>query len=124
MIFAPMDLTDIVISFDFDDTLSLPSVQEVARVLISEGYSVVIVTSRKELSNNSDVYEIAKELDISNVTFTNHEKKCYYLSTSNVDVHIDNDKIELVAIQRFSNVAIVDVTSSEWELMLNQLLDR
>ena len=111
-------------SFDFDDTLSLPSVQEVAKSLVLEGYDLKILTSRRENVDNSDLFKVANDLCIDDVRFTNYGSKHEYLSNYEADIHIDDKKIELIAISQFTNVEVVDVTNSNWEFLLNQLLDR
>lgn len=119
-----MDLIngDITISFDFDDTLSLPSVQMVAKELISLGFNVIIVTSRKSIGENSDLEEVAQDLDIDLVFYTNYDLKFTYLKDLMCDIHIDNDRNELIHLSRFSDIIGVDVTNESWDYELKNIL--
>lgn len=115
---------DITISFDFDDTLSKTEVQKIARGLLKDKYNVIITTSRSESKDNSDLEDVAEAVGISSINYTNYEDKHIHLKSSDVDVHIDNDKVELFLLQHYTNVVPVDVNSKDWFLMLNELLDR
>ncbi len=119
-----MDLIngDIRISFDFDDTLSLPSVQKVAKELITLGFDVIIVTSRKSHGENSDLEEVAQDLGIDLVFYTNYDLKFTWLKTLNCDIHIDNDRNELIHLSRFSDILGVDVTNESWDYELKNIL--
>ncbi len=118
-----MDLTngDIRISFDFDDTLSLPSVQKVAKDLIRVGFDVIIVTSRRSDSENSDIQEVAQDLGIDSVFYTDYDLKFTWLKALMCDIHIDNDRNELMHISRFSDVVGIDVTNESWEYELKNI---
>ena len=118
-----MDLTngDIRISFDFDDTLSLPSVQKVAKELITLGFDVIIVTSRRSDGKNSDIQEVAQDLGIDSVFYTNYDLKFIYLHYLTCDIHIDNDRNELIHLSRFSDIVGVDVTDESWEYELKNI---
>ena len=119
-----MDLIngDIRISFDFDDTLSLPSVQKVAKELISLGFNVIIVTSRRSDGENSDIQEVAQDLGIDSVIYTEYNLKYSHLIKLMCDIHIDNDRNELIHISRFSDIIGVDVTNESWEYELKNLI--
>ena len=118
-----MDLIngDIRISFDFDGTLSLPSVQKVAKELIELGFDVIIVTSRKSDGENSDIEEVAKELGVDLVFYTEYNLKFTWLKTLICDIHIDNDRNELIHISRFSDIVGIDVTDESWEYQLKNI---
>ncbi len=119
-----MDLTngDIRISFDFDDTLSLPSVQKVAKELIELGFDVIIVTSRRSDGENSDIQEVARGLGVDLVFYTEYDLKFTHLQKLMCDVHIDNDRNELIYLNRFSDIIGVDVTDESWEYELKNLI--
>ncbi len=113
---------DVTISFDFDETLSKPDVQEVAKSLIERGYNVIITTTRLDSKNNSDLDNVADFLGIKSVTYTNYEDKHLHLRDKGVDIHIDNDKIELFLIQQYTKVEPIDVNNKNWVFLLNELL--
>lgn len=115
---------DITISFDFDDTLSEIEVQKIARDLVKDKYNVIITTSRSESKDNSDLEDVAGNIGISIVNYTNYEDKHIHLKGREVDVHIDNDKVELFLLQQYTNIVPVDVKNKDWVFMLNELLDR
>lgn len=119
-----MDLIngDIRISFDFDDTLSLPSVQKVAKELIEYGFDVIVVTSRKSDGENSDIEEVVQDLGIDIVFYTEYNLKYSHLNSLMCDIHIDNDRNELIHLSRFSDIAAVDVTNESWEYELKNIL--
>jgi len=119
-----MDLTngDIRISFDFDDTLSLPSVQKVAKELIELGFDVIIVTSRRSDGENSDIEEVSQDLGVDLVFYTEYNLKFTHLQKLMCDVHIDNDRNELIHLSRFSDIVGVDVTDESWEYQLKNLI--
>ena len=48
------------VSIDFDDTLSIPRGQELAKRLIAEGKNVYIVT-RRQSSDSAEVYKVTDE---------------------------------------------------------------
>ena len=98
------------ISFDFDGTLEdefggIPvneqkaEIQSLAKKYISEGHEVMILTKRygpenadKGLKNEHlAVYELAKELGIKTVYFTNREMKFSHIIILSIDRHFEND---------------------------------
>lgn len=92
------------ISFDFDGTLELPRIQEIAKTFIKAGHDVYITTSRNMTlydKYNEEIYIIAHELGIpdAKVRFTNDQPK--YLFLKGFDVHYDNDIVELEDINRW-----------------------
>ena len=99
------------VSFDFDGTLEIPSVQEYAKELIRRNVEVFVTTSRfgdeekykkffhtttnVDVTNN-DLYEITDGLGIprEKITFTNMEDKWQYLENKGFRFHLDDDWIE------------------------------
>ena len=76
------------VSFDFDSTLSIGVVQDLAEKLIEQGHEVWIVTGRFEVCdsnknkvNNDDLFEVAETLGISrdNIHFCNMADKWEWL---------------------------------------------
>lgn len=112
-----------IVSFDFDGSINdhfngtknpqSLEVQELAKTLIAEGFSVHIVTRRygpenshKGIKNEHvEVYEIATKLGVShdNVHFTNREWKYNKLNEIKADFHIDDDEQDISFIQMHCN---------------------
>jgi len=88
------------VSFDFDDTLEYPSVQEIAKRLISDGFTVYVITRRQE-SDSAEVYEVSDEIGIprSRVYFTNGSMKWESVKRLNIGRHYDNNEDELQLIR-------------------------
>jgi len=101
------------VSFDYDGTLALPSVEEFAKELVEQGYDVWVVTSRvgdDDLENsfqpwktpdwNRDLWESCERIGIpkDNVVFTSFKEKIDYLKDKNYIFHLDDDLYELTAI--------------------------
>jgi hypothetical protein len=117
------------VSFDFDGTLSLESVQEYAKDLVSRGLDVHIVTSRhsdkaaKEvgwwwiLDQNKNLFNVAQEcgIDEKNITFTNGRDKIEYLKGKDFKFHLDDDEIELMLIFESDEKCMpLNVGHSDW----------
>jgi len=102
------------ISFDFDDTLSLPEVQEVAKRFVDKGYDVWVTTARSPKSSimydNREVEETCQRVGIplDKIRYTNQKPK--YLFLKGYDLHVDNDPKEIVGIQ--SNLPKTKVLST------------
>lgn len=102
------------ISFDFDNTLEFPELQELAKKFIEAGHDVWITTSRidgysisaKKLPiGNTDIYTVAENLGIpNNVQFTNYEDKFHYLV--DFDLHFDDSEMEVNNINEHPNKCI------------------
>lgn len=91
------------ISFDFDDTLSMPEIQKIAKLYVGRGYDVWVTTARSSESslmyNNKDIEEVCRKIGISldKIRYTN--KKPKYLFLKGYDIHVDNDPKEILGIQ-------------------------
>lgn len=92
------------ISFDFDDTLSKPSVQRFVYALVKEGHDVHIVTSRmsNERAGNSswndDLYIVADSVGIpeENIHFCNlSPKDKFFKRNTEFLFHLDDDPDEV-----------------------------
>jgi len=116
-----MDNKNILISFDFDGTLSLEKVQFVAKELIDAGFSIKCTTARRIVDKNQDLWEVVNDLGITNVTFTELNYK--YPFMQGVDVHVDNCVKELELINRFSQTFILDVINPMWEEILKDTIN-
>ena len=103
------------VSFDFDGTLSLISVQSYAKELIERGIEVWVCTSRRNGKNydNEDLFKVTDKLKISRdkIIFTNYEDKSGFL-TEDFIFHLDdcwntniiiNSKTSILGINVFGN---------------------
>lgn len=88
------------ISFDFDSTLEFKEVQDVAKKLILMGYDVCILTTRYEDPSRyafdatqlyQKLFDVANELGIEEIHFTNMEWKYKTIDKYDIDIHIDDD---------------------------------
>lgn len=94
-----------IITFDFDQTLSELHVRKLAKKLHHGGNDVRIVTARNGNINNSwnqDILNAVQEIGIEDklVTFTCMELKDKFLEEIKADIHIDDDIEELAAIKK------------------------
>ena len=119
------------VSFDYDGTLALPSVEEFAKELVEQGYDVWVVTSRigdDDLENsfqpwrtpdwNRDLWESCERIGISknNVVFTSFKEKIDYLKDKNYIFHLDDDLYELTAIMESKDSCMpLNVGHSDWK---------
>ena len=110
----------ITISFDFDGCLSLQEVQDKASGLIESGYNVIVTTSRMKEHKNQDLYNVVDALKIKTIVFTDLQKKAPYMY--DIDVHIDNDRTELLYISRMTSCEVVDNTNKDWIRNLDGIL--
>ena len=106
------------ISFDFDNTLSKKSVQQLAIKLKNDGHEIIIVTSRRTngygiLFDNDDLFTVAEKIGIKDITFTEGLNKVQFLKDKNVDIHVDDDKFELDLL-RGSKIKPIQVNGSFW----------
>ncbi len=85
------------LSFDFDDTLSIPLVQDYCKSLIDIGIDVYVITYRcNEFNNvkllNLDLYEVTDRLGISRdkVILTCYKPKYEAMKELGISCHIDD----------------------------------
>ena len=85
------------ISFDVDGVLDTPQGMALAKRKIAEGHRVYIITARNEERMAAEVYEIARELDISRlrVYFTNGEDKWRTIQRLGIELHYDNNSEQI-----------------------------
>jgi predicted ABC-type ATPase len=115
--------TEVWISFDFDGTLSLPSVQEFAKKLIKKGFNIKIVTTRLDKYLNQDLIRIKEKLGIDTVIYTNGEDKHYFMD--GIDLHFDNDDREIRLINRYSKgTETINITDKEWNTIATDLIGK
>lgn len=107
------------ISFDFDNTLSKLKCQNIAYKLKQAGHEICITTTRQSSSkygvkfDNSDLFDVAKELDITDITFTEAQNKIEFLKNNNVEMHIDDDRFEIDLLKDSGIIGIL-VNDSFW----------
>lgn len=89
------------VSIDFDDTLSTPQGQALAKRLISQGKDVYIITRRQSQLYNA-VYDVADKLGIprSKVYFTNGRMKWELIKKLGIGTHYDNNQNEIDLINK------------------------
>ncbi len=101
------------VSFDFDSTLTVDTVKDLAKTLVEEEHEVWIVTSRHEIQdlsgnkvNNDDLFEIVNEIGIKKecIKFTCGKNKSEFLKDKGFLWHLDDDIIELSFIRTNTNV--------------------
>lgn len=91
-----------IISFDFDSTLDLEWVQNIARIFIKSNCEVHITTSRCK-GPNIDLYKVANELGIDRINFTEGASKSEILKLIQADIHFDDMEDEVYLINRNTN---------------------
>lgn len=100
------------VSFDFDGTLTRPSVLQYAESLVKRGFEVWIVTSRMGFGKepnpnwNDDIFETANYIGIKkeHIHFCCMDDKVNFLKDKDFVFHIDDDNIELSLIGAYSKV--------------------
>ncbi len=125
------------ISFDFDGTLDdefggyfneqKEEIQNLAKKYISEGHDVCIITKRygPEFSSyglvdeHLVVFDLAKELGIEKVYFTNRDMKFDKIIELKIDRHFENSQYEVDLInqkcQEFNHKCmVIPVEDSSW----------
>lgn len=121
------------LSFDFDSTLSINSVEEFAAKLIKEGHELWIVTARHEFQdksgnkvNNNDLFEVTDELGIprEHIYFCGMKDKFhFFLNNPGFLWHLDDDIIELSFLRSYTNVfPIWRANGNDWYNQCNDLI--
>ena len=121
------------VSFDFDNTLSYPLVQQYAKSLINKGCEVFVLTARyNEMKKsfyvpnptNEDLFKITEKIGIKerNIIFTNMEDKYHYLKYTDVIFHLDDCWHTNKLINEKTSVKAIDVMQPKWRDQCNELL--
>ena len=129
-----------IVSFDFDHTLSRPDVQKYAKELIQKGIDVWVITARYDDLhthlyinntgcdphwNNDDLWEVVENINLpkNRVRFMNMVPKYMFLSNTKVIWHLDDNFDELSCILD-SGISTkgIDVTKNGWKRECNKLL--
>ncbi|MCC6275660.1 MAG: hypothetical protein IT569_07370 [Leptospiraceae bacterium] len=126
------------VSFDFDETLSRPDVQEFARELLNDGFDVWVVTMRfvsreemvkyhndekKEWEGNEDLFLVTRNLGIPDekVVFTNYQWKSEFLKGKGFVWHLD-DCADILTNIREECMEITPINSWNNSIWKNQCL--
>lgn len=96
------------ISFDFDNTLQNPEIQDVVTTFKREGNRVIIITSRHAHHDNTDLFTIARRIGITEIFFTNGHSKVDQVVDNMVDIHFDDCQIECNDVGKFVSVVKVE----------------
>lgn len=126
----------IKVSFDFDSTLSINTIENYAKELIDRNVDVYITTSRIDddmvekkgwdvKKYNADLYEVATRLNISRdkIHFTNHEPKFNYIDQHDFKFHLDDDYFELLDINQYTKtVGISCFGNNNWRKKCEKVL--
>lgn len=124
------------VSFDFDGTLSRPDVQEYARELIKHGIDVIVTTSRYDESNkhlypvnptNEDLYAVTDKLGIprEKINFMNMGLKADFLKDTDVIWHLDDDDVEIRAIDYLDNpIRGVPALHEDWREICAVIMEK
>ena len=121
------------ISLDYDNCLTQPRIQELAKKLIARGHEVYILTSRfdsvrrlkfPELKTNEDLYDIAKEVGIKpfRIAFTNQQKKWIWLLETNIKIHIDDDLAVIRDLAHYGTLQGFDCNEPDLEQKVFELI--
>lgn len=127
-----------IVSVDFDKTLTRPDVQEYVKELLARGVDVWVVTSRyddlhihryepENNFNNDDLWKLVDEIGIprNRVRFTNMEWKVEYLMGTNVIWHLDDNPRELFEIKAMNLKTIgIQVEAGSWKNKCERLLKK
>lgn len=116
------------VSFDFDNTLSHPYIQALAKKYIDNEDEVIVTTTRNPervgwiaYQSNSDLLKITQELGIETVIYTSGDIKYKHLPTD-VDIHYDDDMLEIEHINYYLHNT-VGICSRPMVTNLNELYD-
>ena len=126
------------VSFDFDGTLRLHSVQQYAKILVEAGHEVWIVTTRTTTEDiiergwhwskdqNIILFEIAEACGIlkEHIVFTDHQDKIHFLKGKGFAFHLDDDVHELMCIiESGEPCKPVNVEHFEWKETCNKIIE-
>ena len=117
--------------FDGGYNIVKEEIQSLAKKYVDEGNDVCIITKRFD-SNNRHlgkvnehiiVYELAKELGITKIYFTNREMKFSHIIKLGIEMHFENSEYEVQLInqackQNNRNCVTVHVEDPNWRDMI------
>lgn len=134
-------MTNLKVSFDFDNTLSRKHIKEYAKELVDKGIEVWIVTSRfGDLEKyrdffqttihvdltNQDIFDTAEEIGIPSdrIHFMDMENKWEFLKDMDFLWHIDDDWSENRMILKKTKTKAIDSMSSSWRTKCERILKK
>lgn len=90
------------VSFDWDSTLALPRQKRLAFFHKASGHDLWIHTTRLPNDNNINIFATANDLGIPNerIIFTSCEDKWPFLKENHIDLHYDDDSMEIEEIEK------------------------
>lgn len=112
------------VSFDFDHTLSTYEAQKLAYLLLQDGVEVYVCTARNSSEDkviasweNADLFKVTDYLGIprENIIFTGYDDKYPYLEKAGIDVHLDDDNMVIVSINKNSKLKGIHYLRSDWK---------
>ena len=126
------------VSFDFDNTLSHPHVQEYAQKLIAAGVEVWVITTRYDENHMhkysmdypasmEDIWDVVDRLGIPRyrVRFTCMEWKYTYLIGTSFIWHLDDNEQEIIRAQYNScKIPMIQVHSGSWKKKCERILNK
>jgi len=124
-----------LITVDFDGTLTRPDVQAFVKEAITEGHRVIIVTLRhtEKVSNymfgenpsgwNTDVIKLGKELGCERIFLTNGVEKHKYISPLEPAIHLDDVRSEVKQINENCKTLAIWINKSVWKVTANRILN-
>lgn len=89
------------ISVDFDETLTLPVIEKLCKILIAANVDLWILTSRSQIEcDNADIHATCDRigLDVNKIIYTAWEPKVDYVKKYGIQIHLENDLIETTEI--------------------------
>lgn len=108
------------VSFDFDNTLEIPSVTEYAKLLIEKNIDIWVVTNRFETQENDDLYSLVDQLQINRnqIIFMGLKPKYLFFKENDDFVwHLDDSLSDKREINEFTNVeAITWFGNRNWQV--------
>jgi FMN phosphatase YigB (HAD superfamily) len=116
-----------IVSFDFDGTLSRSEIQKIAKEIKALGHRTCIITNRYAASNNDIVYRVAKEVGIKDhhVWFCDMLGKNRFIRPAMmIDVHIDDDFIERELIEHDCEITTLDSQDPDLREKLHLILNQ
>lgn len=123
------------ISFDYDSTLSEEWIQEICKYLQKAGHEIFITTSRCPDDSlmphmnkdwNKDLYLTIKQLNIpkENVTFTQYIDKYEILDKNGMDIHIDDDEVEIELLEENKSICKGVLVTHNLEYDIKQIIKK